>query len=79
MIDQELEHYYFHLKAMFRSEGWKLFLEDLKDSAEAVDSIEHTKTLEELYLRKGQLSVIANCLNHEEQIYSAEEDQESVH
>lgn len=79
MLDSELEQYYFHLKAMFRTEGWKLFLEDLKHSAQAVDSIENTKTLEELYLRKGQLSVIANCLNLEEQIYSAEEEQKEVH
>ena len=79
MTDNELEQYYFELQKMFRSEGWKSFIEDMKDNAQVVDSIEYTKDDKDLYFRKGQLSVIANILNLEDSILSAQEEHEVVH
>ena len=79
MTDKELEQYYFELQKMFRSEGWKYFIEDMKDNAQVVDSIEYTKDDKDLYFRKGQLSVIANILNLEDSILSAQEEHEVVH
>ena len=29
MTDKELEQYYFELQKMFRTEGWKSFIEDM--------------------------------------------------
>ncbi len=75
MIDKELELYYRNLREMFKTEGWKIFIEDVRTNAELVNSIEFTKDVEDLYTRKGQLLVMANILNLEEQIDRAEEDQ----
>lgn len=75
MIDPKLELYYRNMRDLFRSEGWKQLLEDLKSNAVMINSVEVTKDLEDLHFRKGQLSVIANLLNLEAQIDTAEQQQ----
>ena len=75
MIDPKLEVYYRNMRDMFRSEGWKQLLEDLNSNAVMINSVEVTKDLEDLHFRKGQLSVIANILNLEAQIDTAEQQQ----
>jgi 3-methyladenine DNA glycosylase AlkC len=79
MTDKELEQYYFELQKMFRTKGWKSFIEDMKDNAQVVDSVEYTRDDKDLYYRKGQLAVIANILNLEDSILSAQEEHEVVH
>ena len=73
MIDPKLELYYRNMKDLFRSEGWKQLLDDLSSNAVMINSVEVTKDLEDLHFRKGQLSVIANILNLEAQIHTAEQ------
>jgi hypothetical protein len=63
------------MKDLFRSEGWKQLLDDLSSNAVMINSVEVTKDLEDLHFRKGQLSVIANLLNLEAQIDTAEQQQ----
>jgi hypothetical protein len=63
------------MRDMFRSEGWKQLLEDLNSNAVLINSVEVTKDLEDLHFRKGQLSVMANILNLEAQIDTAEQQQ----
>ena len=75
MIDPKLEIYYRNMRDLFRSEGWKQLLEDLNSNAVMINSVEVTKDLEDLHFRKGQLSVIANILNLEAQIDTAEQQQ----
>jgi hypothetical protein len=75
VIDPKLELYYRNMRDLFRSEGWKQLLEDLKSNAIMINSVEVTKDLEDLHFRKGQLSVIANLLNLEAQIDTAEQQQ----
>ena len=75
MIDPKLELYYRKMKDLFRSEGWKQLLDDLSSNAVMINSVEVTKDLEDLHFRKGQLSVIANILNLEAQIDTAEQQQ----
>ena len=75
MIDPKLEIYYRNMRDLFRSEGWKQLLEDLNSNAVLINSVEVTKDLEDLHFRKGQLSVIANLLNLEAQIDTAEQQQ----
>ena len=75
MIDPKLELYYRNMKDLFRSEGWKQLLDDLSSNAVLINSVEVTKDLEDLHFRKGQLSVIANILNLEAQIDTAEQQQ----
>jgi len=75
VIDPKLEIYYRNMRDLFRSEGWKQLLEDLNSNAVMINSVEVTKDLEDLHFRKGQLSVIANLLNLEAQIDTAEQQQ----
>ena len=75
MIDPKLEVYYRNMRDLFRTEGWKQLLEDLNSNAVMINSVEVTKDLEDLHFRKGQLSVIANILNLEAQIDTAEQQQ----
>ena len=76
MTDVELEKYYRSFEDMFRSDGWKNLLEDLKGSAVNLNSVEACKDEQDLYFRKGQLAVMANLLNLETQIQTAKEQQE---
>ena len=75
MVDPKLGLYYRNMKDLFRSEGWKQLLDDLSSNAVMINSVEVTKDLEDLHFRKGQLSVIANILNLEAQIDTAEQQQ----
>jgi hypothetical protein len=75
MIDPKLELYYRNMRDMFRSEGWKQLLEDLNSNAVLINSVELTKDVEDLRFRKGQLSIIANILNLEAQLDTAEQQQ----
>ena len=75
MIDPKLEVYYRNMRDMFRSEGWKQLLEDLNSNAAIINSVELTKDVEDLRFRKGQLSIIANLLNLEAQLDTAEQQQ----
>ena len=74
MIDKELELYYRNFRSMFGSEGWKQLLSDLSTNAVMINSVDLTKDGDDLRFRKGQLSIIANLLNLENQIDTAEQD-----
>ena len=75
MIDKELELYYRNIRDMFGTEGWKQLMEDLKSNAMVINSVEAAKDNEDLHFRKGQLSIIANLLNLEAQLDTAEQQQ----
>jgi len=76
MSDRELEKYYRSFEEMFRSDGWKNLMEDIKGSADNVNSVEACKDDKDLYFRRGQLVVMANMLNLEAQIETAKEQQQ---
>jgi hypothetical protein len=76
MTDTELEKYYRSFEDMFRSDGWKNLLEDLRGSADNVNSVEACKDDKDLYFRKGQLAVMASILNLEAQIETAKQQQD---
>ena len=84
MIDPKLELYYRNMRELFRTDGWKQLIEDLTANGVTIDSVEMTRNNEDLYFRKGQLDVIANIVNLEGQLESAEQEQledtdESIH
>jgi len=76
MTDVKLEKYYRSFEEMFRLEGWKNLLEDIKGSADSVNSVEACQDDKDLYFRRGQLAVMANLLNLEAQIETAKEQQD---
>ena len=72
----ETEKYFRDLNDMFRSDGWKILINDIQASANSVNSVEGTKDEQDLFFRKGQLAVMANILNLETQVSNAQEQAE---
>ena len=76
-MNNETEIYFRHLNEMFRTEGWQIFLDDIKQVVDVVNSVELTKDEQDLYFRKGQLAVMANILNIEAQVAAAQAEAEA--
>ena len=64
-IDKEVEEYYNKYFDLFATDGWKQLIEELRQNALAINSVEATKDSDDLYIRKGQLNVLAYLLNFE--------------
>jgi hypothetical protein len=64
-IDQETEQYYNKYFDLFRTAGWKQLIEELQQNALVINSVEATKDQNDLYVRKGQLNVLAYLINFE--------------
>lgn len=64
-MDKDTEEYYNKYFDLFRTEGWKQLIEELNQNAILINSVENTKDQEDLYIRKGQLKVLAYLLNFE--------------
>ena len=64
-LDQETEQYYNKYFDLFRTAGWKQLIEELTQNALVINSVEATKDANDLYLRKGQLNVLAYLVNFE--------------
>ena len=62
-MDKETEEYYNRYFDLFTHDGWKQLVEELKQNASIINSVENTKDEEDLYIRKGQLKVLAYLLN----------------
>lgn len=77
MNNIELEKTYRDFNEMFRSEGWKLLLEEVTTHANQANSIDSAKDERDLYFRKGQLSVFSYILGLENQIALAQEELDS--
>jgi hypothetical protein len=75
-MTHELELYYRNFRDLFRNKGWKQLITDLKENAVLINSVEVTKDSNDLYFRKGQLTIIANLLNLEAQIDISEKQAE---
>lgn len=70
-LTPELEQYYTNYFDLFNTEGWKQLIKELSSNADQINSVEHTKDEQDLYVRKGQLLVIANLINLESVINNA--------
>jgi len=64
-LDQETEQYYNKYFDLFNNPGWKQLIEELKQNALVINSVEATKDENDLYVRKGQLNVLAYLINFE--------------
>lgn len=64
-MDKETEEYYNKYFDLFGNDGWKQLIEELKQNAVSINSVEATKDANDLYVRKGQLNVLAYLLNFE--------------
>ena len=50
---------------MFRTDGWKVLMDELRNNALQINSVEVTKDNDDLNFRKGQLNILAFILNME--------------
>ena len=64
-LDQETEQYYNKYFDLFDNDGWKQLIEELQQNALVINSVEATKDSNDLYVRKGQLNVLAYLINCE--------------
>ena len=64
-MDQETQQYYDNYFNLFSTDGWKQLTEELKQNALVINSVEATKDSNDLYMRKGQINVLAYILNLE--------------
>ena len=62
---------------MFRSEGWKQLISELRSNVGQINSVEMTTDNDNLNFRKGQLAILATILNLETQIDNAHAEAES--
>ena len=78
----ELQKYYESRADMMQSDGWKDLITDLKQMREATDRLSIVKSNEDLWLRKGELSIIDWMLNLQDMSEKAyqqlKEDDEDV-
>ncbi len=58
MIDKQLEKYDEDRFSMMSQQGWQDLLEDVELIIEANNNIGGISTLEELYFKKGELSIL---------------------
>ena len=72
--DMSDEDYFGHLKMMFNTTGWEIFMLECADNATSVNSVESTQDRDDLFYRKGQLAILGNILNTENTILNAESD-----
>lgn len=71
-MDKETENYFNELNMMFSSEGWKTFKQEIEATARNVDRLGDVKDANELFFRKGQLVILGNILNFENQVAAAQ-------
>jgi hypothetical protein len=64
-VDQETQQYYDNYFTLFSTDGWKQLIEELNQNALVINSVEATKDTNDLYMRKGQINVLAYILNLE--------------
>lgn len=67
-LDQETQQYYDNYFTLFSTDGWRQLTEELKQNALVINNVEATKDTNDLYVRKGQLNVLAYILNLESTI-----------
>lgn len=73
-MNKELETYFDNYFAMFRSEGWKQLISDLRGNVENINSVELTEDVNNLYFRKGQLAILGTLFNLDTQISSSHQE-----
>lgn len=79
-MDKGLEQYYLNYFDLFMTEGWRQFVEDIKETHESVNNLQNIKDSEDFYYKKGQEEILRRFLNFKDLIESSykETQDESV-
>ena len=65
-MDRELQEYYEERFSMCSSKGWKQLIEDVKEMKEATDTLKGADTIESLFFKKGEVSIMNWLLSLED-------------
>ena len=65
-MDRELQDYYENRFGLFVTIGWKDLIQDVEKIKESVNSLQGADTLEQLYFKKCELSILNWLLNLED-------------
>ena len=65
-MDRELQEYYEERFSMCSSKGWKQLIEDVKAMKEATDTLKGADTIESLFFKKGEVSIMDWLLSLED-------------
>jgi len=66
-VERQMEEYF----DMFSREGWKLFMEDMRDILSGIDSLDYVKDYDDFLYRKGQLEILRRIVGFENSIEAA--------
>lgn len=78
LMDKETEVYYNNYFDLFNNDGWKQLIGELTQNAVVINSVENLKDEQDMYVKKGQLNVLASILNFETTIRNAYEEATKV-
>lgn len=65
-MDRELQEYYEERFSMCSSKGWRQLIEDVKEMKEATDTLKGADTIESLFFKKGEVSIMDWLLSLED-------------
>lgn len=57
-MEQELEQYYLNRFDMMSQQGWKDLVEDVNEMINSYNQVLNVKTVEDLYIKQGQLDIL---------------------
>lgn len=67
-MDKDTEQYFERYFDLFATDGWKQFIEDMKENKESLSDILSIKDANEFFHRKGQINVLSLILNFQDAI-----------
>lgn len=65
-MDRELQDYYEERFSMCSSKGWKQLIEDIQSMKDSTDTLKGADTIESLFFKKGEVSIMDWILNLED-------------
>ena len=72
----ELETYFNNYNELFNHSGFKQLLDELSNNIKTLSNVQNIKDLEELFFRKGQITVFSAVVNIQGTIGAAREQAE---
>lgn len=67
-MDQETQKYFETYFDLFSHECWQVFVAEIANNKEVINSVESTTDANDLYFRKGQLKVLNAIINFAETV-----------
>ena len=71
----ESQQYCNDMRELFMTAGWKLLIEEFKDTSELLNDIRNITRIEQLEFNKGMLSMINSLINLPAEIEGIEKDE----